>query len=90
MTIELLKKANDLAKEIQGLKSRIERLKALRHRVEINGLDFVGFALREHDRLHNSVVPIGIDKEQGLVLLEIAIDMMKEELEKLEKEFENL
>ena len=90
MTLEVLKKANDLAIKIESLKSRIDRFKVLHHRVKINGLDFTGFAFREHYSTCSFVSPIDIDKEQALELIEIAIDMADEKLRKLEKEFKNL
>ncbi len=90
MTIELLKKANDLAKEIESLRRQVRRLEVLRHRVKKDFVEFVGLAFKEDDRSYNSIEPINIDKSQGIELIAIAIDLAKERLDELEKEFENL
>ncbi len=89
MTMSQLEKGNILAKRIEELKRSIEKHESLAHNIRQGHAKLSGFNFH-NDWDGGTIVALKLNQQKGLELLEIAIDMMKEELEKSEKEFENL
>jgi len=89
MTMRQLEKGNILAERIRELKRSIDNNESMAHSIRQGCKKLTGFHF-QNDWDGGAIVALKLDQQKGLELLEIAIDMMKEELEKLEKEFENL
>ena len=89
MTMSQLEKGNILAARINELKRSIEDNESMAHSIRQGCKKLTGFHF-QNDWDGGAIVALKLDQQKGLELLEIAIDMMKEELEKLEKEFRTL
>jgi len=89
MTMSQLEKGNILAARINELKRSIEDNESMAHSIRQGCKKLTGFHF-QNDWDGGAIVALKLDQQKGLELLEIAIDMMKEELEKLEKELGTL